>query len=64
MAMTAESLAGESVLPPCGECGRPAEGQATATQLMDKPEVPWMLCHRCWRSLHGMRRVGPLRRLS
>lgn len=64
MAMVAEALAGESVLPPCAECGRPADGQATAREKLDDPEKPWVLCQRCWRSLHGMRRVGPLRKLS
>jgi hypothetical protein len=62
MASTTEALAGVNV--PCGECGQPADGQAKATQLMDKPDEPWNLCRRCWRSLHGMKRVGPLRRLS
>lgn len=49
---------------PCDECAAPAAGTATAKELMDAPERPWNLCERCWRSLSGMRRVGPLRRFS
>jgi hypothetical protein len=46
----------------CNECGAPADGEATAKELMDAPERPWVLCVRCHRSLQGMRRVGALRR--
>jgi hypothetical protein len=50
--------------PPCEECGRPANGEATPTELMDKPTEPWKLCTQCHHSLAGMKRVGKLRRLS